>query len=128
MSEIPDNDWWRSKQDAVKAAYFDIDGQFGAVRGVHNPLHRWNGFATPWFPMESVERIKAATDCAEQRLTIDRSHTPPQVWLWNKEYADEYDDPRGSKEMSVVVDGVTVYDIGNGGWCWDEVTENGEYV
>ena len=125
---IPDNDWWANKQHALQEGYFDIDEQFGPLRGLHNPYHRWNGWATPWFPLDSVERIQQKTESAEQRFTIDRYRTPVQVWLWNKEYADEYDDERGRLEASMVVDGVTLYDIGQGGWCWDEVTKDGDLV
>ncbi len=125
----PDNEWWRTKQHALQEGYFDIDGQFGRLRGLHNPWHRWNGWATPWFPIESVVKIQAAIERQNkendgqyvQHFTIDDDG----VWLWVEDNADEYDDPRGRLEACTVVDGVTLYDIGQGGWCWDEVTKDG---
>ena len=123
----PDNEWWARRSHALKAGHFDIDGQFGPLRGVHNPLHRWNGFATPYFPIDSVLRVKEVVEQEQdypQKFTIDDEG----VWYWVEDYADEYDDPRGRLEASIEFDGVTMYDIGNGGWCWDEVTETGGYV
>ena len=120
----PDNEWWARRSHALKADYFDIDGQFGPLRGLHNPYHRWNGWATPWFPMESVVKIQAALEafnksCVEgerSTLTIDDEG----VWYWYEDYSDDYDDARGQLEASIEVDGVTLYDIGGGGWTWHE--------
>ena len=118
---IPDNDWWPTSSTRCKRATstsMSSSGRSWLAQPV--PCHRWNGWATPWFPR--LCRTYPAEDRRVRWFTIDRYRTPVQVWLWNKkEYADEYDDERGRLEASMV-DGVTLYDIGQGGWCWDEVT------
>jgi hypothetical protein len=113
------NEWWNRKGINLVADRFDIDDHFGSVVGYHNPNHRWNGWATPWFPIESVRIIQGRLDQGT-KITIDDDG----VWLWREDEIEDMTDPRGFLEESINVDGVRMWDIGQGGWCWyeDEVS------
>ena len=97
---------------------FDIDGHFGPLEGVHDPEHRWNGWACPYFPLVSVYRIAAVTHAenAEREgtaFTIDDQG----VWELDLEYAADYPDPRGRLVPTIVHEGATYYAAGES-WCW----------
>lgn len=102
---------------------FDIDNQFGPLEGVHNPTHRWNGWAVPMFTMDSVLRIQKV--CKEDLFSVYDEGTTitvdeDGVWELDHMYRDDTSDPRGYKVPEIVVRGVTYYGVGDG-WCWSEV-------
>ena len=108
---------------ALIADRFDIDGQMGngGVLGFHDPATRWNGWACPWFPIESVEIIAAWINTqGTERLTVDSDG----VWVLDTEELDEVTpDPRGWRVDRIVHDGVELFGVGCGGWVWKESRE-----
>jgi hypothetical protein len=98
---------------------FDIDGQIGngGVVGFHDPSDRWNGWAMPWFPIESVKIIKEwIHENSSSRITI----SDDGVFVMDYEDDEETPDFRGWREESIIVDGVKLFGLGRGGWVWHE--------
>ena len=107
---------------------FSIDGE-DRIFGWHNPTLRWNGFACPYFPIESVREIKAWLDkvAAEtpredvQRLEID---SDGRVWWAEDEYDPRIEEKPVNTEHRLRDDpsfpDVPVYSIGAFGWVWLE--------
>jgi hypothetical protein len=100
---------------AYRATY-DIDGVFGGLPG-YSFGRRWNGWACPYFPKESCDRIVAAIG---KRACYDAA---------TSSYLIPYDDGGDDSTefdtyaaQQITVDGrvVTVWAIGNGSWTWDE--------
>ena len=103
-----------------KEAIFTIEGEL-YVEGVHIPQMRWNGWAMPSFPLESVEVI--AKFLAEQNADYEQGGIVVMVdgvphWKDLNDEGVAYLDPITPYK----VDGVDLYDIGSGCWCWDDVT------
>lgn len=100
-----------------------IDDEFGPFPALVRTDYRWNGWAVPIFPMDSVLLIKRILDNSRQDpdaaniITIDDEG----VWELCTAYRDEATDARGDKVAEIVVDGVTYYAVGDS-WCWDETT------
>ena len=105
----------------MQKAIFTIEGGL-YIEGIHDPQHRWNGWACPIFPIESVQVIATFLDdnCADFReggivVVIDG------VPNWK-----EIDDMDGETVcypiIPQVIDGVDYFEIGAGGWVWDDVT------
>jgi hypothetical protein len=106
--------------NTLTKATFDVNDQFGPVPGIHNPANHWNGFAVPFFPMDSVQAIQnvtntlAATDIdGGVIITIDDEG----VWELDTNNLDDMPDARGYLVGSMTVDGVTYYAVGDS-WTW----------
>ena len=67
----------------------------------------WNGWACPWFTLETMKEIQAWTN--------DGINDP--IEIEGDKVFDVYIDERIEMARSVI-DGVTYYSID--GWCWDE--------
>lgn len=109
----------------MEKAIFNIDDML-YVEGIHNPNHRWNGWACPMFPLESVKVIceflkpqLEDKDClanGELYLMIDGV-------VHSKSLDDETQTIESTEPVTPeVIDGVEYYNIGAGGWIWDDVT------
>lgn len=104
----------------MEKAIFTIEGGM-YVEGIHIPSNRWNGWAMPLFPKESAEVIARFLNdnCADFReggIIVMEEGIP----CWK-----EIDDMDG-KEVTYpivpeVIDGTEYFDIGSGGWVWDDV-------
>jgi hypothetical protein len=106
-------------------AVFDISDQFGGVIGIHNPDNNWNGFAMPFFPMQSVlilqnvTNLWAATDMdSSVVITVDDDG----VWELDTDNLDEMPDARGYLVGNITVDGVTYYAVGDS-WAWEVIDQ-----
>ena len=107
----------------MKKAIFTIDGNF-FVDGIHNPEFRWNGWACPLLPLESVKVLDAffsslsGEDHADflQGGIVTVTDGVPH-WVENP--------LEGLMEVSsitpTVINGIDYYDIGSCGWCWNDV-------
>lgn len=102
---------------------FTIDGAI-FVDGIHDPDARWNGWATPAFPIESVRKICGwvesmgnAEDMGGEIPTIDDAG---RVWWGDGATRSEI------RPQKFTVNGelspVDYYDVGAYGWIWLEVT------
>lgn len=96
----------------MKADTFRIDGVERGWAGLHNPAHRWNGWACPWFTYETMQDIGRWIDgCVGDdpdavRLVFDIDGS-----VWETDGITEYVLP------TMTVDAVTYYLID--GWVWD---------
>lgn len=88
------------------------------VQGMHIPSSRWNGFAIPSFPIESV--IKIAEWLAElDQTSVDVSERD----VVTVTHFSDWDRVTMNGEMVdiITIDGVEHYDVGGCSWVWDEV-------
>jgi len=106
--------------NTLTKATFDVDDQFGPVPGIHNPDNNWNGFAIPFFPIESVAIIQDATNALAATdmdgtfvITIDDEG----VWELDTSNLDEMPDARGYLVGVKVIDGINYYAVGDS-WTW----------
>ena len=105
---------------------FSLDGEV-LLAGWHDPTLRWNGFACPYFPIESVREIKVLMDKLAKQYPDDietiEIDDDGKVFMVN-----EYD---GRVEEKPVNDrhrlrddpsfpDVPVYSIGAFAWVWLE--------
>jgi hypothetical protein len=98
------------------AGTFDIDGMFGGLPG-YSFGQRWNGWACPYFPRESCDRMVAVFgDGARHDEETDAYLIPD-------------DDGSGSHTgfqtcpaQHITVGGkhIKVWAVGNGSWTWEE--------
>lgn len=102
---------------------FTIDGEI-FVEGIYEPSARWNGWATPAFPIESVRKICGwvesmgnAEDMGGEIPTIDDAG---RVW-WGDGATRSEIKPRAFY-VDGKMSGEKYYDIGAYGWIWLEVT------
>ena len=104
----------------MNKAIFTIDGGL-YVEGAHVPSNRWNGWAKPIFPLESVQVIASwlvdnNADYEQGGIVVMLDGVPH----W-KEINDE-----GKTViypcLECVVNGEKFFDIGSYGWVWDDVT------
>ena len=107
----------------MKADTFRIDGNEKGWAGLHNPAHRWNGWACPMFTYETMQDIARWIDgCV--------GDDPDAVRLIVRDGSVMETDGEDTWELSTsVVDGVTYYSTD--GWVWDAddfPTEEGERV
>jgi hypothetical protein len=71
----------------------------------------WNGWACPWFTLETMKKIQA---WIEDGINVN------PILIEDDKVCDVYENE--SIEMArTVVDGVTYYSID--GWCWDSCEE-----
>ena len=105
---------------------FDIDGQFGGAVGIYVPEARWNGWAMPLFPIESVVQIAEVVN--RDFMVYPEEGTWITIFedgrvFWRDQY-DQNDDVTGEfygeEIVPTVIHGEPFYDIGSGAWCWSE--------
>ena len=100
---------------------FHIDGMC-AVEGIHEPSFRWNGWAVPSFPLESVQKICEWVSSYDEEEQVDFGGEVPAVIdgrvFWVSEGVAKEVFPR-----KYAVDGVMseqdFYDLPDG-WIWLE--------
>jgi hypothetical protein len=105
----------------MEKAIFTIESEL-YVEGIHDPFNRWNGWACPIFPLESVEVIA--------KFLVDNNADFEQggivVMLDGVPHWKEIDDTDGETLfypiLPQVVDGIEYFEVGAGGWVWDDVT------
>ena len=95
-------------------ATYDIDGMFGGVRG-YSFGHRWNGWARPYFPAESCDRIISRIASA----TYDPAQDAYLIPSGEGEDAGAMD-VYPSRSIRVGQKEIKVWGIGNGVWTWEE--------
>ena len=105
----------------MEKAIFTIDGGI-YVEGMHIPSNRWNGWAKPIFPLESVQVIAtwlddSGADFREAGIVVMIDGVPH----W-KELDESDGEVMTYPCVKCVVNGAEFYDIGAGGWVWDDVT------
>jgi hypothetical protein len=105
----------------MEKAIFTIEGGM-YVEGIHDPRNRWNGWATPIFPIESVQVIATflddnLADFREGGIVVVVDGVPH----W-KEVDDSDGETMFYPILPQVVDGVEHFEVGAGGWVWDDVT------
>ena len=110
---------------------FSLDGG-NRIFGWHDPTFRWNGFACPYFPIESVRQIKlwldrvAAEHPGEEtpRLEID---SDGRVWWAEDAYDPRIEEKPVNAEHRLRDDpsfpAVPVHSIGAFAWIWLEHRE-----
>jgi hypothetical protein len=109
----------------MKKAIFCIDDML-FVEGIHLPLNRWNGWAKPIFPIESV---KVICEFLKPQLEDKDCLMNGELYLMidGVVHSKSLDDETGTIESiapvtpDLVIDGVEYYNIGAGGWIWDDV-------
>jgi len=98
------------------AGTFDIDGMFGGLPGYSFGL-RWNGWACPYFPRESCDRIVAALGNGARHDEDTNAYLIPD------------DDASGVdtgfqvcpvQHITVAGKRIKVWAIGSGSWTWEE--------
>ena len=104
----------------MEKAIFTIDGEI-YLEGMHIPSNRWNGWAKPIFTLESAQVIAtwlddSGADFREAGIVVMVDGVPH----WK-----ELDESDGETVIypcvKSVVNGTDYYDIGAGGWVWDDV-------
>jgi hypothetical protein len=98
------------------AATYDIDDMFGGLPG-YSFGHRWNGWACPFFPKESCDRIA--------EVVGKGAHFDPASDAYVIPYDDGSDqptefDPCPPQIIRVEGKEIKVWAIGNGAWTWQE--------
>jgi hypothetical protein len=105
----------------MEKAIFTIDGGI-YVEGMHIPSNRWNGWAKPIFPLESAQVIATWLDDSR----ADFREGGIVVMIDGVPHWKELDESDGEVMtypcVKCVVNGTDYYDIGAGGWVWDDVT------
>jgi hypothetical protein len=100
-------------------AIVGIDNLFPPLPAKVMHGYRWNGWAVPFFTLETVRVIAGAVSADlddPTTVTLDDGG----VWLRGQW---EYEDPRGERIDPVMIDGVAHYGVGAMSWCWHEVDE-----
>jgi hypothetical protein len=106
----------------MEKALFTLEGEI-IVLGIHNPRDRWNGWAKPLLPLSSVvavsewlESIGAEIENGGFPVVIDG------VPHWKA--LDEMTETTVETHRIApqVIEGVEYFNIGAGGWVWDEYT------
>ena len=109
----------------MERAVFSWDGDNAPeFDGWHNPEERWNGFAVPYFELDTVREIASACNAmrADDPDAYDvveiRDYTEPDkgVSVWVHTDDDAYE-----VETRTLADGQTVYSVGGWAWTWDDV-------
>lgn len=102
-------------------AIFTIDGGL-YVEGMHIPSNRWNGWAKPIFPLESVQVIATFLD----DNLADFREGGIVVMVDGVPHWKELDESDGEVMLypilPQVVNGTEYFEVGAGGWVWDDVT------
>lgn len=102
------------------AAVYDIDGMFGGLPG-YSFGHRWNGWARPYFPKESCDRIVAhAGKGARYDQETDTYLIPRDEGSDAPADFETYP----AQDMTVAGTRIKVWAIGSGSWTWDEECES----
>ncbi len=101
---------------APYAGTFDIDGMFGGLPG-YACGRRWNGWACPYFPRESCDRIVAAIG--------NGAHFDEETETYLLPEEDASGTPGGferypAEHITVAGARVRVWAIGSGAWTWEE--------
>jgi hypothetical protein len=101
-------------------AIFTIEGEL-YIEGLHDPRNRWNGWATPIFPIESVQVIATFLD----DNLADFREGGIVVMIDGVPHWKELDESDGETILypiaPQVIDGVEYFEVGAGGWVWDDV-------
>ncbi len=85
--------------------------------GWHEPSERWNGWACPFFDLETVRAIADATTALDGRETV-LIREDGSVWLSTSSEDEPY-----QVETRRLADGETVFGVGAGAWVWDDVSQ-----
>ena len=100
------------------------------IEGITYGSH-WNGWACPYFTYENGLLIAKLLNDDEQ-WCIDRDLPVSKlIYLGTKDafmYIDGCYPDEGEEITPSIIDGVKYYPIGAFGWCWSEVTTEGEQV
>ena len=109
---------WEHMPDTV---WLDGMVELGAVPAAMLDDRRWNGWACPWFTREHAETIVNASNALNAEWGGDAA--TPFRWDGAALLEGYYDYEHGNRlEWAPVAtierDGVTLYGIGNDGWCW----------
>ncbi|KJL45562.1 hypothetical protein [Microbacterium trichothecenolyticum] len=102
--------------------------------------HRWNGWAVPIFTRETLIASADAlrelfpdayvTDSEGVRLTFDADGFPILTDVMFAPGGSDYDPEHpdgGDMIVPIVIDGVTYYDIGGGGYVWQDARRDHEH-
>lgn len=98
------------------AATYDIDDMFGGLPGFSFG-HRWNGWACPYFPKESCDRIVEVIGKGARYDEASDAYVIP--YEDGSEQPTEFD-PYPPQTIRVAGKEVRVWAIGNGSWTWQE--------
>lgn len=113
-----------------------VDENVGSIPAIVRAWERWNGWAVPLFTREAliagadVLRAIFPDDMVREdihegiRLTFDADGFPSLTDLAYTE-GGEYYEPGCDPEQirPVEIDGVTYYDVGAGGFCWEDALD-----
>jgi hypothetical protein len=98
-------------------ATFTIDGCV-FVDGIHDPQEKWNGWACPLFPIDSVRIIAEWVDSLGVQGAEDFGGEVPFVDDAGRVFWVNGDEAR--QVLPVDVDGAEYFDMWNG-WIWSTV-------
>lgn len=106
----------------MEKALFTIEGEI-VVEGIHNPHSRWNGWAMPLLPLSSVVKVaewleSIGADPADGGIPKVIDGVPH--WVALDEMTETFTETL--RMVPVVIDGIEYFEVGTGGWCWDEYT------
>ena len=87
-------------------AYFEDSKRFKAI---HNPNHRWNGWAMPYIHHSAVKAVCKLTSWDGQKVTLNKEGIVT--------IQQDGEDPVLIEP--VVINGEIYYYFGNEGWCWE---------
>ena len=93
---------------------FTIDDCF-TVAGIHDPSVTWNGWACPFFPIESVEIISQWVES----IGGDAKESGYPYVIGGRVFWFNLDGVSDYEVLPVAVDGVEYFEIGSHGWIWD---------
>ena len=103
-----------------RAGFFAIDDYFEPPVPGYTTGIRWNGWATPVFEKDQIERIAAQFGdiTYDEKRDVFIADNGPTV-----EDDCRYEEFAG---QTIIVDGTTkhVYPIGSGAWTWEEVASD----
>ena len=101
---------------AKKWMQVTIDGCERTARALADPEDTWNGFLKPWF---TVAAFAAINDMLDECGTGERLLYDPRgdaVLVYDGQDVTE-------RFHAEIIDGVTFYPVGAGGWTWVQAKE-----
>lgn len=96
---------------------FTLD-ELGEWQGVHIPSERWNGWACPWFTLETCREIAEVINALpdnEEKIVVTESQVF-SVYIGNGE--EEVTEVEPS-----IIAGAEFFPLGSWGWVWEVAQE-----
>ena len=103
-----------------------MDGVPGSFKAWHNPAQRWNGWEMPYMSKEQAQVFVDAFNATAGNMEPDAYYNPaqdafcfPNQETYEVAVSDGIEYRAGiDTAPAVTIDGRTLYDFANLGWCW----------